>query len=116
VRNELPFQTIAIWPNPAAGPKVPSGEMGGFANRFETVNRESGGPVEEPGKELGSVRQAARTCPSCGNEFSGAMEFCPVCMLRWALPGAVESGASSFEKAVKPTPDQQRSDLSTTSW
>jgi serine/threonine protein kinase len=80
--------------------------MGGFANRFETVNRESGGPVEEPGKELGSVRQEARTCPSCGNEFSGAMEFCPVCMLRWALPGAVESGASSFEKAVKPTPDQ----------
>ena len=23
-----------------------------------------------------------RVCPSCGNEFSGAMEFCPVCMLR----------------------------------
>jgi integrase/recombinase XerD len=20
-----------------------------------------------------------RICPSCGNEFSGAMEFCPVC-------------------------------------
>src|SRR6201989_1213582 len=43
-----------------------------------------------------------RTCPSCSNEFSGAMEFCPVCMLRRALPGAVESGAYSFEKAVKP--------------
>jgi hypothetical protein len=26
-----------------------------------------------------------RTCPSCSNEFSGAMEFCPVCMLRKAL-------------------------------
>jgi serine/threonine protein kinase/predicted ATPase len=24
-------------------------------------------------------------CPSCGNEFSGATEFCPVCMLRGAL-------------------------------
>jgi hypothetical protein len=24
-----------------------------------------------------------RTCASCGNEFSGAMEFCPVCMLRF---------------------------------
>ena len=47
-----------------------------------------------------------RTCPSCGNEFSGAMEFCPVCMLREALPGAADSGASSFEEAVKPTPDQ----------
>jgi serine/threonine protein kinase len=47
-----------------------------------------------------------RTCPSCGNEFSGAMEFCPVCMLRKALPGAAESGASSFEGAVKPTSEQ----------
>src|SRR5262245_3481445 len=47
-----------------------------------------------------------RTCPSCGNEFSGAMEFCPVCMLRKGLTGGVESGESSFEKAVKPTPDQ----------
>ena len=47
-----------------------------------------------------------RTCPSCGNKFSGTAEFCPVCVLRRALPGAAESGASSFEKAVKPTPDQ----------
>ena len=23
-----------------------------------------------------------RVCPGCGNEFSGAMEFCPICMLR----------------------------------
>jgi hypothetical protein len=47
-----------------------------------------------------------RTCPSCGNDFSGAMEFCPVCMLRKGLTGGVESGESSFEDAVKPTPDQ----------
>jgi serine/threonine protein kinase/tetratricopeptide (TPR) repeat protein len=47
-----------------------------------------------------------RTCPSCGNQFFEAMEFCPVCMLRGALPGAAESGASSFVEAVKPTPDQ----------
>src|SRR5499426_3725672 len=47
-----------------------------------------------------------RTCPSCGNEFSGAMEFCPVCMLRKGLAGGVESGESSFEEAVKPAPDQ----------
>ena len=32
-----------------------------------------------------------RTCPICGNEFSGAMEFCPVCMLRKALADGVES-------------------------
>ena len=48
-----------------------------------------------------------RTCPSCGNEFSGAMEFCPVCLLRKGLAGGVESGESSFEEAVKPTLDQQ---------
>src|SRR6202790_2325140 len=46
-----------------------------------------------------------RTCPSCGNEFSGAMEFCPVCMLRKGLADGVESGESSFEEAVKPSPE-----------
>src|SRR5271167_2896657 len=44
-----------------------------------------------------------RTCPSCGNEFSGAMEFCPVCVLRKALAAGVESGEPSSEEAVKPT-------------
>src|SRR5271165_6607229 len=47
-----------------------------------------------------------RTCPSCGNEFSGAMEFCPVCMLRKALAGGVESGESSSEDTLKPAPEQ----------
>jgi hypothetical protein len=47
-----------------------------------------------------------RTCPSCGNEFSGAMEFCPVCMLRKGLAGGVESGESSFHEAIQPTSDQ----------
>jgi hypothetical protein len=47
-----------------------------------------------------------RTCPSCGNEFSGAMEFCPVCILRKALAGGVESGESSSGDTLKPTPDQ----------
>ena len=48
-----------------------------------------------------------RTCPSCGSEFSGTMQFCPVCMLRKALPGRVESGESSAaEVAVDPTPEQ----------
>src|SRR5271166_5773601 len=47
-----------------------------------------------------------RTCPSCGNEFSGAMEFCPVCMLRKALTGCVESGESSAsEDTAKSTPE-----------
>jgi predicted amidophosphoribosyltransferase len=50
--------------------------------------------------------QPKGTCPSCGNEFSEAMEFCPVCMLRKGLAGGVESGESSFEEAVKPPSEQ----------
>src|SRR5208337_2203092 len=49
-----------------------------------------------------------RTCPTCGSEFSGAMEFCPVCLLRKGLADGVESGESSAsEEAVKPTISEQ---------
>ncbi len=52
-------------------------------------------------------REPQRTCPSCGNEISGAMEFCPVCMLRKGLAGGIESGESSAsEDAIKPTAGQ----------
>jgi len=34
------------------------------------------------------------------------MEFCPVCMLRKGLADGVESGESSFEQRVRPTPDR----------
>ena len=47
-----------------------------------------------------------RTCSICGNEFSEAMEFCPVCMLRKALAGGVESGESSSEDTVKLGPER----------
>jgi hypothetical protein len=48
-----------------------------------------------------------RTCASCGNEFSGAMEFCPVCMLRKVFADGVDSGeSSSSEDTVKPTLEQ----------
>ena len=48
-----------------------------------------------------------RTCPSCGNELSGVMEFCPVCMLRVGLAGEVESsGSSASEDIAKPTTEQ----------
>jgi hypothetical protein len=50
----------------------------------------------------------SRICSICGNEFSGAMEFCPVCMLRKGLAGGVESGESSAsEDTVKPTTPEQ---------
>jgi serine/threonine protein kinase/tetratricopeptide (TPR) repeat protein len=39
-----------------------------------------------------------RPCRSCGNELSGAMEFCPVCMLRRALEGGPKSEGSSYSK------------------
>ena len=49
-----------------------------------------------------------RTCRNCGNEFSGAMEFCPVCLLRKALADGVESGESSApENAVRPSTSEQ---------
>jgi tetratricopeptide (TPR) repeat protein len=47
-----------------------------------------------------------RTCPSCGNELSGAMEFCPVCLLRKGLAGEVESGESSSGDTLKSIPEQ----------
>ena len=49
------------------------------------------------------MTEPQRTCPSCGNELSGAMEFCPVCLLRKGLAGGVESGESSAEDTPKPT-------------
>ena len=54
------------------------------------------------------MTEPQRTCPSCGNEFSGAMEFCPVCALRSALADGVESGESSASAdTAKPTTPQQ---------
>ena len=43
-----------------------------------------------------------RVCPSCGNEFSGATKFCPVCMLHGALADDVASGESSSDRVTKP--------------
>jgi serine/threonine protein kinase len=47
-----------------------------------------------------------RICPNCGNPFSGAMEFCPLCMLRKGFADGVASGEPSFEEAAKSTPVQ----------
>src|SRR6516225_10013209 len=51
-------------------------------------------------------KEPQRTCPSCGNEFSEGMEFCPVCMLHKALAGGAESGESSSGDTFAPLPDQ----------
>ena len=75
------------------------------------MKAESEGSVEEPGKELGSAQQEARTCPVCGTKFFATADggFCPVCILRGATgeesavtgePGLVcESAAASTEAA-----------------
>ena len=42
------------------------------------------------------------TCPSCGNQFSGAMAFCPVCMVREAIDWGAELGKPSSEKTTEP--------------
>jgi hypothetical protein len=52
--------------------------------------------------------EARHPCPSCGNELSGAVEFCPVCMLRHGLTGGVKSGESyASEDALNPTTLEQ---------
>ena len=45
-----------------------------------------------------------RTCAACGAKFSPASEneFCPVCMLREAMGGGVQSGESLSQDPVKP--------------
>jgi WD40 repeat protein/serine/threonine protein kinase len=47
-----------------------------------------------------------RVCPSCGNEFSGAVEFCPVCVLREALTSDFGSSEPSSNHALKSTPQE----------
>ena len=46
-----------------------------------------------------------RACPRCGQELSGALEFCPVCMFRKAFAGSrVPSEGSSVEATLETTP------------
>jgi hypothetical protein len=47
-----------------------------------------------------------QTCSSCGNEFSGAMEFCPACLLRRAVDSDGASAVPFSEHAAK-LPSQQ---------
>jgi serine/threonine protein kinase len=50
---------------------------------------------------------ALRACPSCGNEFSRALEFCPICMLRKALDCGDEFGEShGTGETIKPTAER----------
>ena len=47
-------------------------------------------------------RRERRVCPSCGNEFSGAVEFCPICMLRGVLDEETEFfSEQGFSKSTR---------------
>ncbi|MGA9579950.1 MAG: serine/threonine-protein kinase, partial [Terrimicrobiaceae bacterium] len=48
-------------------------------------------------RDHGPAVEDRRVCPGCGNEFSGAVEFCPVCMLRKALEEETQSDKSTSE-------------------
>ena len=82
------------------------------------MKAESGGSVEEPGKEVGSVQQEARTCPVCGTKFfaSADSRFCPVCILHRAFgaesaatgePGSA-SGSAGSPGDTEGTPQARR--------
>jgi len=43
-----------------------------------------------------------RTCLACGAEFSGAMKFCPVCILHQALDAQGDSCEPALEGPVEP--------------
>src|SRR5262249_55117772 len=83
-------------PDSQAAPQRVDGEIPCSLRSFYPLGRTVRSMKTEP----------QRTCPSCGNEFSGAVEFCPVCMLRKGLAGGVASGKSSFQQAIRPISDQ----------
>ena len=70
------------------------------------MKAESGGSVEEPGKEPGSVPQEARACPVCGTKFfaTADREFCPVCILNRAF-GAESAATGEAERRGKRAKD-----------
>ena len=49
------------------------------------------------------MTEPQRTCPSCGNEFSGAMEFCPVCIRRSDLGGIPSPKSKRVRRGRIPT-------------
>ena len=57
-----------------------------------------------------------RTCPSCGNELSGAMEFCPVCMLRKVFDAGLNPASLLWSMRASRNRNRQRNALSIMSW
>jgi hypothetical protein len=78
------------------------------------VKAESEGSVKDPGKEVGSEQQKARTCPVCGTKFFATAEsgFCPVCILNRAFgpesKATGEAGSASSPGDTEGTPQVRR--------
>src|SRR5271165_5186736 len=73
------------------------------------MNTNSRDSHNKPGRPADLAAREIRACSVCGAKFSATRnsEFCPMCMLRKALAGGVESGESSAsEDTVKPTLEQ----------
>jgi serine/threonine protein kinase len=66
------------------------------------VNGEPTDAGMEPDKNEGSLQRERHACPTCGTEFPGSMDYCPVCLLRLALRGEGESGDTAVGPAVEP--------------
>ena len=69
------------------------------------MNMDSRDSLDEP-ERRGLEAQEIRRCKACGAIFSATEEneFCPVCMLRRALAGGVESSESFSEDAASSSP------------
>src|SRR5271157_1937942 len=66
------------------------------------MNTNSRDSHNKPGRPADLAAREIRACSVCGAKFSATRnsEFCPMCMLRQALPDAVESVEPPFEDTV----------------
>src|SRR3984893_9484798 len=66
------------------------------------MNTNSKDSHDKPGRQADLAARERRVCSVCGAQFSATRnsEFCPMCMLRQALPDAVESVEPPFEDTV----------------
>jgi serine/threonine protein kinase/predicted ATPase len=66
------------------------------------MNTNSKDSHDKPGRQADLAARERRVCSVCGAKFSATRnsEFCPMCMLRQALPDAVESVEPPFEDTV----------------
>src|SRR5262249_9807424 len=76
-----------------------SGRCSMATMRVSNIGCFGGSPPARPDKLWVGVGPKAANGTT---EISGAMDFCPVCMLRKGLAGGVESGESSTEDTLKP--------------